>query len=78
DLDDLHAYQASMNMGTLPGAPKIKPMQLITEVEKQTRGDYGGAIGYFNGYGDLDRCIVIRSAYDENGVAENQSGAGEV
>lgn len=78
DLDALHAYQASMNMGTLTGAPKIKAMQLISEVEKQTRGGYGGAVGYLNGYGDLDSCIVIRSAYVENDIAEIQAGAGVV
>lgn len=78
DLDALHAYQASMNMGTLTGAPKIRAMQLISEVEKQTRGGYGGAVGYFNGYGDLDSCIVIRSAYVEDQVAEVQAGAGIV
>ena len=77
-LDALHAYQASMNMGTLTGAPKIKAMQLISEVEKQTRGGYGGAVGYFNGLGDLDSCIVIRSAYVENEIAEVQAGAGVV
>ncbi|ASG69076.1 anthranilate synthase component I [Francisella halioticida] len=78
DLDALHAYQASMNMGTLTGAPKIKAMQLISEVEKQTRGGYGGAVGYLNGYGDLDSCIVIRSAYVEDNIAEIQAGAGVV
>lgn len=78
DLDALHAYQASMNMGTLTGAPKIKAMQLISQVEKQTRGGYGGAVGYINGQGDLDSCIVIRSAYVENEVAEVQAGAGVV
>ena len=78
DLDALHAYQASINMGTLTGAPKIKAMQLISEVKKQTRGGYGGAVGYINGYGDLDSCIVIRSAYVENNVAEIQAGAGVV
>lgn len=78
DLDALHAYQACMNMGTLTGAPKIKAMQLIANVEKQTRGSYGGAVGYFNGNGDLDTCIVIRSAYVENDIAEIQAGAGVV
>ncbi len=78
DLDALHAYQASMNMGTLTGAPKVKAMQLISDVEKQTRGGYGGAVGYLNGKGDLDTCIVIRSAYVENGIAEIQAGAGVV
>ncbi|WP_442902195.1 anthranilate synthase component 1 [Francisella sp. 19X1-34] len=78
DLDALHAYQTSMNMGTLTGAPKIKAMQLISEVEKQTRGSYGGAVGYLNGYGDLDTCIVIRSAYVEDFIAEIQAGGGVV
>ena len=53
-------------------------MQLISEVEKQTRGGYGGAIGYFNSYGDLDSCILIRSAYIEDEVAEIQADAGVV
>ncbi|MDV7102947.1 anthranilate synthase component 1 [Vibrio sp. TH_r3] len=78
DLDALHAYQASMNMGTLTGAPKIRAMQLIRDVEKTRRGSYGGAVGYLTGEGDLDTCIVIRSAYVENGIAQVQAGAGVV
>lgn len=78
DLDALHAYQACMNMGTLTGAPKIRAMQLIRDVEKQRRGTYGGAVGYLTGEGDLDTCIVIRSAYVENGIAQVQAGAGVV
>lgn len=78
DLDALHAYQACMNMGTLTGAPKIRAMQLIRDVEQQRRGTYGGAVGYLTGEGDLDTCIVIRSAYVENGVAHIQAGAGVV
>lgn len=78
DLDALHAYQATMNMGTLTGAPKIRAMQLIAESEKTRRGSYGGAIGYLNGNGDLDTCIVIRSAYVENQIATVQAGAGIV
>jgi anthranilate synthase component 1 len=78
DLDALHGYQACMNMGTLTGAPKIRAMQLIRQVEKQRRGSYGGAVGYLNGVGDLDTCIVIRSAYVENGIAQVQAGAGVV
>ncbi|MFV0574076.1 MAG: anthranilate synthase component 1 [Vibrio sp.] len=78
DLDALHAYQACMNMGTLTGAPKIRAMQLIRDVEKQRRGTYGGAVGYLTGEGDLDTCIVIRSAYVENGEAHVQAGAGVV
>ncbi|MGR5286193.1 anthranilate synthase component 1 [Vibrio maritimus] len=78
DLDALHGYQACMNMGTLTGAPKIRAMQLIRQFEGQTRGSYGGAVGYMNGAGDLDTCIVIRSAYVEDGIAQVQAGAGVV
>lgn len=78
DLDALHAYQATMNMGTLTGAPKVRAMQLIAESEKTKRGSYGGAIGYFTANGDLDTCIVIRSAYVEDGIATVQAGAGVV
>ena len=78
DLDALHAYQACMNMGTLSGAPKIRAMQLIREVEQRRRGSYGGAVGYLNGEGDMDTCIVIRSAYVENDIAYVQAGAGVV
>lgn len=78
DLDALHAYQATMNMGTLTGAPKVRAMQLIAETEKTRRGSYGGAIGYFTAKGDFDTCIVIRSAYVEDGMATVQAGAGVV
>ncbi|NKI76237.1 anthranilate synthase component 1 [Dickeya sp. CFBP 2040] len=78
DLDVLHAYRACMNMGTLSGAPKVRAMQLIAESEKTRRGSYGGAVGYFTARGDLDTCIVIRSAYVEDGIATVQAGAGVV
>jgi len=78
DLDVLHAYQACMNMGTLSGAPKVRAMQLIAESEGSRRGSYGGAVGYLTGRGDLDTCIVIRSAYVEDGIATVQAGAGVV
>ncbi|MCL2895741.1 anthranilate synthase component 1 [Brenneria tiliae] len=78
DLDVLHAYCACMNMGTLSGAPKVRAMQLIADSEKTRRGSYGGAVGYFTAHGDLDTCIVIRSAYVEDGIATVQAGAGVV
>ena len=78
DLDPLHAYQACMNMGTLVGAPKIKAAKLVRETEKTTRGSYGGAVGYLNGAGDMDTCIVIRSAFVKDGQAHVQAGAGVV
>ncbi|MBQ1784582.1 MAG: anthranilate synthase component 1 [Gammaproteobacteria bacterium] len=78
DLDALHAYQACMNMGTLVGAPKIRASQLIRDIEGKRRGSYGGAVGYLNGKGDMDTCIVIRSAFVRDGVATVQAGAGVV
>lgn len=78
DLDALHAYQACMNMGTLVGAPKVRASQLVRECEGERRGSYGGAVGYLNGLGDMDTCIVIRSAYVRDGVAQIQAGAGVV
>lgn len=78
DLDALHAYQACMNMGTLVGAPKVRASQLVRQVEKARRGSYGGAVGYLNALGDMDTCIVIRSAFVKEGIAHIQAGAGVV
>ncbi|WP_291314449.1 anthranilate synthase component 1 [Corynebacterium sp. UBA2622] len=78
DLDALDAYRACMNMGTLTGAPKLRATELIRELEGARRGSYGGAVGYLTGTGDMDNCIVIRSAYVTGGVAAVQAGAGVV
>jgi len=78
DLDALHAYQACMNMGTLSGAPKVRATELIRQYEGKRRGSYGGAVGYITGEGDMDTCIVIRSAFVTNGIAQVQAGAGVV
>jgi anthranilate synthase component 1 len=78
DLDALHAYQACMNMGTLTGAPKIRATELIRQIEQKRRGSYGGAVGYLNGNGDMDTCIVIRAAFVKGGIARVQAGAGVV
>jgi len=78
ELDALHAYQACMNMGTLSGAPKIKATELIRQVEGKRRGSYGGAVGYITGEGEMDTCIVIRSAFVKNDIAHVQAGAGVV
>ncbi|AWB84943.1 anthranilate synthase component 1 [Corynebacterium liangguodongii] len=77
-LDALDAYRACMNMGTLTGAPKLRATELIRELEGTRRGSYGGAVGYLSGSGDMDTCIVIRSAYVTGGVASVQAGAGVV
>jgi len=78
ELDALHAYQACMNMGTLSGAPKVKATSLIREIEGKRRGSYGGAVGYLTGEGEMDTCIVIRSAFVKNNTAYVQAGAGVV
>lgn len=78
ELDALHAYQACMNMGTLSGAPKVKATSLIREIEGKRRGSYGGAVGYLTGDGEMDTCIVIRSAFVKNSIAQVQAGAGVV
>ena len=78
DLDALYAYQACMNMGTLTGAPKIRASELIRKTEKKRRGSYGGAVGYLNGTGSMDTCIVIRSAFVKDQIAHVQAGAGVV
>ncbi|GAA6205793.1 MULTISPECIES: anthranilate synthase component 1 [Thalassotalea] len=78
DLDALHAYQACMNMGTLSGAPKVRATELIRQFEGKRRGSYGGAVGYLTGEGDMDTCIVIRSAFVKNQMAHVQAGAGVV
>ena len=67
-----------MNMGTLTGAPKVRAMQLIRQFESRRRDSYGGAIGYFLGNGDMETCIVIRSALVADGIARVQAGAGIV
>ena len=67
-----------MNMGTLVGAPKVRASQLVRQAEKARRGSYGGAVGYLNALGDMDTCIVIRSAFVKNGTAFIQAGAGVV
>lgn len=77
-LDALHAYTASMNMGTLVGAPKIRAAELLREHEPSRRGPYGGAVGYVTHAGEMDTAIVIRSALVQNGVAYVRAGAGVV
>lgn len=77
-LDALHAYVATMNMGTLTGAPKIKAMQLIRRYEKDKRDFYGGAVGYMTPEGNFDSCIVIRSIMVKEDVASVRAGAGIV
>ena len=78
DKDALDAIEAVLPAGTLSGAPKIRAVQLINELEDNKRGIYGGAIGYIDFTGNMDTCIAIRLAYKKNGKVFVRSGAGIV
>ncbi len=78
DLDALHAYMATMNMGTLTGAPKVEAMKLLRKYEKTKRGFYGGAVGYITPNNDLDSTIIIRSIRIKHNKAYVRAGAGIV
>ena len=77
-LDPLHAYLATMNMGTLTGAPKVEAMRLLRRYERTRRGFYGGAVGYYWLDGEFDTAIVIRSLLVADGQATARAGAGVV
>jgi anthranilate synthase component 1 len=70
--------RATFPAGTLSGAPKIRAMQIISELEQNARGPYGGCVGYFSFNGNLDFCITIRTALIKNGKAYVQAGGGWV
>src|SRR4051794_20428994 len=76
--DALDALRSVFPAGTLSGAPKVRAMQLISELEQERRGVYGGAVGYFGYDGSLDTAIAIRSAVLSNGRIHVHSGAGIV
>ena len=78
DLDALSAYLATMNMGTLTGAPKIEAMKIIRQLEKNKRGYYGGAVMYLTVDGQFDSCITIRSLQVKDKTAYIRAGAGIV
>ncbi len=76
--DAFDLFRATFPAGTLSGAPKVRAMQVIAELEGERRGAYGGAVGYFGFDGGHDSCIVIRTASLREGVASVQAGAGIV
>jgi anthranilate synthase component 1 len=78
NLDALNAYLATMNMGTLTGAPKIEAMKIIRQLEKTKRGYYGGAVMYLTVDGQFDSCITIRSLQIKDNKAYIRVGAGIV
>jgi len=78
DLDSLDALFAGFPAGTVSGAPKIRAMEIIDEIEPVRRGFYGGCVGYLDGNGDLDTCIALRTALVKDGKVIAQAGGGVV
>lgn len=77
-LDGLDALASCFPAGTVSGAPKVRAIQIIRELEPTERGVYAGAVGYFDYGGNMDTCIAIRTLVLENGLAKIQAGAGIV
>jgi anthranilate synthase component 1 len=78
DLDRFDALAACFPAGTVSGAPKVRAIEIIHEIEPTERGVYGGAVGYFDYSGNMDTCIAIRTLVLEDGIAKIQAGAGIV
>jgi anthranilate synthase component 1 len=78
DVTAMDALRAVLPAGTLSGAPKVRAMQIIDEVEPHKRGSYGGAIGYLGFTGDLDTAIHIRTVVVKDGIVHVQAGGGTV
>ncbi len=78
DKDALDAFFAGMPAGTVSGAPKVRAMQIIDELEPEKRGIYGGGVGYFSAGGDMDMCIALRTAVVKDEQLYIQAGGGVV
>jgi len=76
--DAVDALMAGFPAGTVSGAPKVRAMEIIDELEKSKRGPYAGCVGYFSASGQMDTCIVLRTALIKDGVMHVQAGAGLV
>ncbi|MGE0025045.1 MAG: anthranilate synthase component I [Hyphomicrobium sp.] len=76
--DAIDALMAGFPAGTVSGAPKVRAMQIIDELEKAKRGPYAGCVGYFTADGEMDTCIVLRTALIKDGQLTVQAGAGIV
>ena len=76
--DALDALVAGFPCGTVSGAPKVRAMEIIDELEREKRGPYAGCIGYFGAKGEMDTCIVLRTAIVKDGRMSVQAGAGIV
>ena len=78
DVTAIQALRSVLPAGTLSGAPKVRAMEIIEELEPVKRGAYGGAVGYLSYTGDLDTCICIRTVVVKDGTAHIQAGGGTV
>jgi anthranilate synthase component I len=78
DQDALSAFFAGMPAGTVSGAPKVRAMEIIDELEPEKRGVYGGGVGYFSAGGDMDMCIALRTAVVKDEKLYIQAGGGVV
>jgi anthranilate synthase component 1 len=78
DKDSFEVLSTFLPAGTLSGAPKIRAMEIIEELEEERRGLYGGAVGYFSFNGNMDTCIAIRTMIIKDGKVYMQAGAGIV
>ncbi|MDF9302650.1 anthranilate synthase component I [Tritonibacter mobilis] len=78
DKDALDAFFAGMPAGTVSGAPKVRAMEIIDELEPEKRGIYGGGVGYFSAGGDMDMCIALRTAIVKDQNLYIQAGGGVV
>ena len=77
-MSSVDVLKAGFPAGTVSGAPKIRAMEIIDELEKEKRGIYAGAVGYFSAGGSMDTCIVLRTAIVKDGTMYVQAGAGIV
>jgi anthranilate synthase component 1 len=78
DLTAFDALRACFPAGTVSGAPKVRAMEIIAEMEPEKRGPYAGAVGYFSFSGNMDMAIAIRTMVVNNGIAYVQAGGGIV
>ena len=77
-FDTIDALVAGFPAGTVSGAPKVRAMEIIDELERHKRGVYAGCVGYFSADGEMDTCIVLRTAIVKDGKMYVQAGAGVV
>ena len=78
EYDAIDALQACLPAGTVSGAPKVRAMQIIDEIERNRRGPYAGAVGYFDFSGNMDTCIALRTMVIHDDKVYVQAGAGIV